>query len=228
MSVVDTIKKSVLDNFTGTISVGDMILSLVVAFLIGIFIIYVYRKTYTGVVYSKAFALCILMLSMVTAMIIRTISSNISLSLGMVGALSIVRFRTAVKEPVDTGFMFWGIAAGIMSGAGLYLIALIASLGIGVLYFVTYLMGFKVANRYLLVLKYEASAHNEVLRKIKALKKFKVRSKSIFGSEVELSLEVDLKENKKGGVDTTIVDQFSGVDGVINASLIAYQNDFGD
>ena len=102
-------------------------LSLIVAFIIGLFIIYVYRKTYTGVVYSKAFALCILMLSMVTAMIIRTISSNISLSLGMVGALSIVRFRTAVKEPVDTGFMFWGISAGIMAGAGLYVPALIAS-----------------------------------------------------------------------------------------------------
>jgi uncharacterized membrane protein YhiD involved in acid resistance len=198
------------------------------AFAIGLFIVYVYRKTYTGVVYSKVYSLCIIMLAMVTAVIIRTISSNISLSLGMVGALSIVRFRTAVKEPVDTGFMFWGISAGIMAGAGLYLIAIIASIGIGILYFVTYLMGFKVANRYLLVLKYEASAHNDVLRKIKALKKFKVRSKSIFGNEVELSLEVDVKENKNGSISTTIVDEFSGVDGVINASLIAYQNDFGD
>ena len=228
MSVVDTIKKSVLSNFTGTISVGDMMLSLLVAFLIGIFIIYVYRKTYTGVVYSKAFSLCILMLSMITAMIIRTISSNISLSLGMVGALSIVRFRTAVKEPVDTGFMFWGISAGIMAGAGLYVIALVASLLLGVLYFVIYLMGFKVSNRYLLVLKYDVEAHNEVMKKIKQLKKFKVRSKSIFKDNVELSLEVDLKESQKGGVDTSIVDQFNGVDGVINASLIAYQNDFGD
>ena len=228
MSVVDTIKKSVLENFTGTISVTDMLISLIVAFLIGLFIIYVYRKTYTGVVYSKAFSLCILMLAMVTAMIIRTISSNISLSLGMVGALSIVRFRTAVKEPVDTGFMFWGISAGIMAGAGLYIIALIASLILGVLYFVTYLMGFRVANRYLLVLKYEADAHNEVMKKLKALKKFKVRSKSIFNDKVELSLEVDVKESKNGSISTTIVDDFSGVDGVINASLIAYQNDFGD
>ena len=228
MSVVDTIKKSVLSNFTGTITAGDMILSLVVAFIIGIFIIYVYRKTYTGVVYSKAFSLCILMLAMVTAMIIRTISSNISLSLGMVGALSIVRFRTAVKEPVDTGFMFWGISAGIMAGAGLYIPALIASLGIGLLYFGTYLFGFRVANRYLLVIKYKSSAHNDVLKKLKSLKKFKIRSKSIFGDEVELSLEVDIKEGKTKGVDTEIVDQFSGLDGVVNASLIAYQNDFGD
>ena len=230
MSVVDTIKKSVLENFTGTISVGSILLSLLVAFVIGLFIIYVYKKTYTGVVYSKAFSLCILMLCMVTSIIIRTISSNISLSLGMVGALSIVRFRTAVKEPVDTGFMFWGISAGIMSGAGLYIPALVASLGIGVLYFISYLMGFKTATRYLLVLKYKASCHETVLKKLKNIKKFKVRSKSIFGNEVELSLEVDMKEGKsrKGDIDTSIVDQFNGIDGVINASLIAYQNDFGD
>lgn len=230
MSIVDTIKKSVLDNFTGTITAGDMLLSLLVAFIMGIFIIYVYRKTYTGVVYSKAFSLCILMLSMVTAMIIRTISSNISLSLGMVGALSIVRFRTAIKEPVDTAFMFWGISAGIMSGAGLYIPSLVATLGIGVLYFTAYLMGFRVATRYLLVLKYKAEAHNDVLKKLKNLKKFKIRSKSIFGNEVELSLEVDIKENNKtrANIETTVVDQFKEVNGVINASLISYQNDFGD
>ena len=227
MSVVDTIKKSVLENFTGTISVGSIMLSLLVAFVIGLFIIYVYKKTYTGVVYSKAFSLCILMLCMVTSIIIRTISSNISLSLGMVGALSIVRFRTAVKEPVDTGFMFWGIAAGIMAGAGLYIPALAASLGIGILYFASYLMGFKTASRYLLVLKYEASAHASVMRKLKNIKKFKVRSKSIFGDKVELSLEVDVKD-KNGDIETKMVDQFSNVDGLINASLIAYQNDFGD
>ena len=230
MSVVDTIKKSVLENFGGTITAGDMLLSLIVAFIIGIFIVYVYRKTYTGVVYSKAFSLCILMLSMVTAMIIRTISSNISLSLGMVGALSIVRFRTAIKEPVDTAFMFWGISGGIMAGAGFYLPAIVATLGIGILYFASYLMGFRVSNRYLLVLKYKSSAHNEVLKKLKTLKKFKIRSKSLFGNEVELSLEVDIKENSKSkaNIETTVVDQFSGIDGVVNASLIAYQNDFGD
>lgn len=230
MSAVDTIKKSVLENFTGTISVGDMILSLIIAFIIGLFIIYIYRKTYTGVVYSKAFSLCILMLSMVTAMIIRTINSNISLSLGMVGALSIVRFRTAIKEPVDTGFMFWGIASGIMCGAGLYIPAIVSTLVLGVLYFGAYLMGYKTSNRYLLVLKYKSQAHNDIIKKLKTLKKFKIRSKSIFKDEVELSLEVDIKENNKklANIETTIVDQFNNVDGVINASLIAYQNDFGD
>ena len=97
MSFVDMIKKSVLSEFTGTLSIGDIALSLIFAFAIGLYIVYIYKKTYTGVVYSKAFALCIIMLSMVTALIIRTINSNLALSLGMVGALSIVRFRTAVK-----------------------------------------------------------------------------------------------------------------------------------
>lgn len=225
LSVKDIIKKSVLENFTGSISSVDMLLSLIVAFVIGLIIIYVYRKTYTGVVYSKSFSLCIIMLSMVTAMIIRTISSNIALSLGMVGALSIVRFRTAVKEPVDTGFMFWGISAGIMSGAGLYLPAIVASLGIGVLYFLTYLSGFKVANRYLLVLKYDIDAHEEVLKKLKSLKKYKIRSKSIYNNMAGLSIELDIKEDSTG---SKIVDSFASINGVTNSSLVSYQNDFGD
>ena len=123
--------------------------------------------------------------------------------------------------------MFWGISAGIMAGAGLYIPAIVATLGIGVLYFVSYLMGFKTSNRYLLVIKYKANAHENVLKKLKNIKKFKIRSKAIFGNEVELSLEVDVKENSKNGIDTNLVDQFNGIDGVINASLIAYQNDFG-
>ena len=226
LSIKDIIKKSVLENFTGTISSVDMLLSLIVAFVIGLIIIYVYRKTYTGVVYSKSFSLCILMLSMVTAMIIRTISSNIALSLGMVGALSIVRFRTAVKEPVDTGFMFWGISAGIMAGAGLYLPAIVASLGIGVLYFLTYLSGFKVANRYLLVLKYDIDAHEDVLKKLKSLKKYKIRSKSIYNNVAELSIELDIKDDNNMG--SKIVDSFASINWVTSSSLVSYQNDFGD
>ena len=89
-------------------------------------------------------------------------------------------------------------------------------------------MGFKVANRYLLVLKYKSNAHDNVMRRLKAIKKFKIRSKSIFGNEIELSLEIDMKEGKRGNISTEVVDQFNDVDGVINASLIAYQNDFGD
>lgn len=227
MSFVDTIKKSVLSEFTGTLSIGDMALSLLVAFLIGIYIIYIYKKTYTGVVYSKSFALCIIMLSMVTALIIRTINSNLALSLGMVGALSIVRFRTAVKEPVDTAFMFWGISAGIMAGAGLYIPGIIGSLLLGAFFFGSYLMGFKANARYLLVLKFEDKAYENVLKGVKALGKAKMKSNSSFKDTMELTYEIDIKV-KDEDTKRKIVEAFKKVPGIINVSLISYQNDFGD
>ncbi len=222
MSFVDMIKKSVVAEFTGTISVDKVLLSLAVAFIIGVFIIYVYKKTYSGVIYSKSFSLCIILLSMVTSMIIRTISSNLALSLGMVGALSIVRFRTAIKEPTDTAFMFWGITAGIMSGAGLYLVAIIASVGIGVLYMVGYTMGFKTNRQFLFILKYEASSDKRIIDALKKLPKTKLKSKSIVKNTIELTFEVELKDD-----DTKILDDFKDIDGVVSASVISYQNDFG-
>lgn len=227
MSFVDTIKKSVLSEFTGTLSIGDITLSLLVAFLIGIYIIYIYKKTYTGVVYSKSFALCIMMLSMVTALIIRTINSNLALSLGMVGALSIVRFRTAVKEPVDTAFMFWGISAGIMAGAGLYIPGIIGSLLLGAFFFGSYLLGFKANARYLLVLKFEESAYENVLKGVKSLGKTKMKSNSAFKDTMELTYEIDIKV-KDETTKRKIVEAFKKVPGMINVSLISYQNDFGD
>lgn len=222
MNFLDMIRKSVVEEFTGTISADKMILSIVVAFLIGLFIVYIYRKTYTGVVYSKSFSLCIILLSMVTAMIIRTISSNLALSLGMVGALSIVRFRTAVKEPVDTGFMFWGITAGIMAGAGLYLISIIGSALLGLLYIVSYSMGFKVSSNYLLVIKYDVSAHTDVSKIMKKVAKKKLKSKTLSKNVIELTFEIEMKDMKDN-----FIEQFEGIDGVKNASLISYQNDFG-
>ena len=222
MSFVDMIKKSVIAEFTGTISVDKVLLSLAIAFIIGIFIIYVYKKTYSGVIYSKSFSLCIILLTMVTSMIIRTISSNLALSLGMVGALSIVRFRTAIKEPTDTAFMFWGITAGIMSGAGLYLVAIIASVGIGVIYMVGYTMGFKTNRQFLFILKYEASSDKRIIDALKKLPKTKLKSKSIVKNTIELTFEVELKDD-----DTKILDDFKDIDGVVSASVISYQNDFG-
>ena len=222
MSFVDMIKNSVITEFTGTISVDKILLSLSVSFLIGIFIVYVYRKTFSGVVYSKSFSLCIILLAMVTSVIIRTISSNLALSLGMVGALSIVRFRTAIKEPADTAFMFWGITAGIMSGAGIYLISIIASLGIGLLYFLGYTMGFKLSRQYLFIVKYEIKADLKIAEELKKISKVKLKSKSITKELVELTFEVELKDD-----NTSVLDSFKDLDGVISASVISYQNDFG-
>ena len=222
MSFIDMIKKSVLAEFTGTISVEKIIFSLLLAFIISVFIVIVYKKTYSGVVYSKSFSLCIILLCMVTAMIIRTISSNLALSLGMVGALSIVRFRTAIKEPVDTVFMFWSITVGIMTGAGLYLVALIASLIIGLLYFVGYTFGFKVGKQYLFILKYDQSVEDDILKCISKNKKIKIKSKTITKNIIELTFEVEIKNN-----DIKLLDKFKDMEGVFSASAISYQNDFG-
>ena len=222
MSFMDMIKKSVVSEFTGTITVDKILLSLLVAFVIGVFIVYIYKKTYSGVVYSKSFSLCIILLGMVTAMVIRTISSNLALSLGMVGALSIVRFRTAIKEPTDTVFMFWSITAGIMAGAGLYIVAIIASICIGILYFAGYMLGFKAKHQFLVILKYDVSIDKAILKQINKLPKTKIKSKSISKDIVELTFELEQKEN-----DTKVLDYFNGAKGVESVSMISYQNDFG-
>lgn len=197
MSFLDLIKNSVIKEFTGTITVSSVVTAVILAFIIALFIIYIYRKTFTGVVYSKSFTLCIILLAMVTALIIKTISSNLALSLGMVGALSIVRFRTAVKEPVDTAFMFWAIAAGIMTGAGLYLIALIGSLLLGVIYYISFGMGFRLKSQYLLVLRYNIQSDNEVIKRVHSLPKYKLKSKTFSKNVIEATYEVELLEETK-------------------------------
>ena len=159
---------------------------------------------------------------MVTALIIRTINSNLALSLGMVGALSIVRFRTAVKEPVDTVFMFWAISAGIMAGAGLYIVAIVSSIALGILYFISYTMSFKRGSKYLFVLKYNIEMDEQIEKVIKKLPKYKLKSKSITGDTIELTFEIELSEGK-----TELLNKFKGVNGIISASLISYQSDFG-
>lgn len=223
MNFVDVIKKSVVSQFTGTISVQSIILSLVTAFVISLFILWIYKKTYSGVVYSKTFALSILMLSLVTTLIIQTISSNITLSLGMVGALSIVRFRTAVKEPADTGFMFWAITTGIMAGANLYLPAIIGSLLLGILYYICYIFGLKMNSKYLVIVKYNPDEDKNVKTVLKYLPKYKIKSYATYKTMVELTFEIGLSDKTEA-----IIDKLKELDGVQSTSLISYQNDFGD
>lgn len=222
MSFVDIFKKSFMEQFTGMISVQSILLSLGTAFIIAIFILFVYKKTFTGVIYSKSFSLSILLLTLVTTLIIQTISSNITLSLGMVGALSIVRFRTAVKEPVDTGFMFWAITAGIMAGANLYIAALIGSLIVGLLYFICYSFGLKMGNKYLVIVRYDQAVSDKVEKVIKDNLKYRVKSRSINNEVIEYSFEIELNdENQK------VVDKISTISGVKNINIVSYQNDFG-
>lgn len=217
------IKDFFLDQFgNGTISTIEVFVSLITAFVIGIFIIFVYRKTYSGVIYSKSFALCLVLLAMVSALIIRTIGSNLALSLGMVGSLSIVRFRTAVKEPVDTAFMFWAIVGGIMSGAGVYLVALVSSVALGLLFFFAYLFGYKTGGQYLLIIRYQGNIESMLLQEVDKLAKFRLKTKSVANGLNELTYEIEIKDK-----EARIVDKLRAINGVVSASVVSYQNDFG-
>jgi len=192
MSFTDIFKNAFLEEFT-TITVGTLLTALILAFVLGLFIVGIYRMTYTGAMFNKSFAMSLVLLSMVTSVVILTISSNVVLSLGMVGALSIVRFRTAVKEPLDTVFMFWAIVAGLITGAGYVPVAVIATLLIGLLFLALHLAGVSLtASAYLVVLRYPMEIHEAVQAALKALPRHKIKSQNMAGRDIELVLEMKL------------------------------------
>ena len=222
MDIIQTIQQLLVQQFTGTITLTSMLLSLVSAFVIALFIVLVYRRTYNGVVMSKSFSLLLVLLAMVTSLAVRTISSNLALSLGMVGALSIVRYRTAIKDPMDTGFIFWSIMAGIMAGIGLYLIAIVSSLLLGVLFMIIFGVEVKRATAFLLVVRYEAAAHDAVIQALKTLPKQALRNKHLMGTTVELTLDVKLAPGQEH-----VIDPIKAIRGVESVNLVSYQQDYG-
>ncbi len=193
MNFLDLIKKGVVEQFTGTVSTLDLILSLISAIICSIVILYVYKRNYTGVSYTKSFALSLILLTMVTTLVIRTITSNLALSLGMVGALSIVRFRTAVKDPIDTIFMFWAITVGIMSGAGLYIVTILATVLLGLLYSISYTFVFKPLDKYLLVIKVSKKELKKIIDTMSTKEKCILKTQSVKNEEVELVYEISNK-----------------------------------
>ena len=189
MSISDVIRTKFIEEFTA-ISAGGMAVSLLLSFLLGVFIVAIYRLTYSGVTFSKSFAMSLVMLAMVTSLAILTVSSNVVLSLGMVGALSIVRFRTAIKDPMDTVFMFWAIVAGIMTGAGYVTVAILAALGLGLLFLLLNMFSGKYKkNAYVAVLRYAPDAEAEVQSQLHAIGKYKIRSLNNREGELELVVE---------------------------------------
>ena len=202
------------------LDIWDFIITLGIAFLIGIFIYIIYRVTFGGVVFEKNFGTSLVMLSMVTAMVILPISTNLLLSLGMVGALSIVRFRTAVKEPSDTIYMFWAIAVGITLGARLYVEAALASVLIGLLLIIWNLIRTKKNLPYILVLRFDESSKKQVQEVLRHLPQGKLKSKIVSGSLIELTIEMNIKKSDIGAIDA-----FGSIDGVHDASLISYKGD---
>lgn len=166
MSIFDAIKNSVLEGFDTSLSTMDILLSMGVSLLAGLFILLIYRNAHKGAGFNRNFGLTLLMITSVSALIVLTITSNLALSLGMVGALSIVRFRTAIKDSSDTAFMFWAVAAGITAGAGFYLVTLLGCLFIGIVCVVSVRTLEKAANTYLLVVR---SEDNQVSKHIEAI-----------------------------------------------------------
>ncbi len=218
----DMFKKGFLESFdtNNSLSWSKVIFVLALAFLMGAFIFMVYKKCFSGVLYSRSFNISLIMLSMITALIIMTVSANVLLSLGMVGALSIVRFRTAIKEPLDTVYMFWAIGAGITIGAGFFLVGIIGCVIIGILMFLLSSFKFKISAPYLLVLHYDDSCTQQVNAVLRQLPKGVLKNKTISKRGIEMTIELRLREG-----ESKAINQFMNIPGVHEASLISYQGD---
>ncbi len=201
------------------LSVPTIITTLLTATLCGAIIYIVYRFFYRGVVYSDNFNILLLLTTVVTSFIIMTISANVVLSLGMVGALSIVRFRAAVKDPLDIGFLFWGIAAGITAGAQLYWVAVIGTVIIAVIYIILTICK-KERKSYLLIVRYTAETEVNVNGILGAIK-YKLKNKTQTGDRIELTIEVKVKNN-----DTSYLSRFNAIDGVESVTLLEYSGEY--
>lgn len=221
MTFQDIFKSSFLENVT-SVSLMDMLIALLLAFGIGMFIFLVYQKTYQGVMYSSSFGTTLIALTMITTVVILAVTSNVVLSLGMVGALSIVRFRTAIKEPLDIAFLFWSIAAGIVLAAGMIPLAVIGSVVIGVILLV-FVNRKSHCNPYIVILSCTGSAaekeavsflRNKVSRSV-------VKSKTAQKDNVELTLEIRMKDN-----DTDFINALSELPGVNSAVLVSYNGEY--
>lgn len=221
MTFSDIFKSSFLENVT-SVSMLDMVLALVLAFGIGLFIFFVYKKTYGGVMYSSSFGVTLIALTMITTLVILAVTSNIVLSLGMVGALSIVRFRTAIKEPMDIAFLFWSIAVGIVLAAGLIPLAVFGSVVIGIILLV-FANHKDNSKPYIVVLSCEGSESEKTATQYLAqnTKKSVVKSKTARKGNVELNIEVRLKND-----NTDFINALADLPGVQNTVLVSYNGDY--
>lgn len=199
-----------------------VIIALIMGFVVGAVIAFVYRKCYRGVLYSPSFAMTLMMLTLITTPVVMCIKSDIALSMGMVGALSIVRFRTAVKDPMDTAYMFWALTMGILLGAELYIIALVVVLGISVVLLLMTFVKFHNPNAYLLVLHYDEAAEYDITQQLRrTVKQRRLRSKTMTRSGAEMTYEVRL-DNKQD-----LVASMLNIDGVHDATLVSCQSEAG-
>ena len=221
MNFNDIFKSSFLENVS-SVSLLDMGIALALAFCLGLFIFMVYKKTFNGVMYSSSFGVTLIALTMITTVVILAVTSNVVLSLGMVGALSIVRFRTAIKEPLDIAFLFWSIAVGIVLAAGMIPLAVIGSVIIGVILLV-FVNKKSHVHPYILVLECDCQESENQAKEFLAqhVTRSVVKSKTAQAGKVELNLEVRLKED-----NTDFVTALSRINGVRSAVLVSYNGDY--
>lgn len=221
MSFNDIFKSSFLESVS-EFSIIDTLIGLAVALVISLFIFTIYKKTLTGVMYSSGFALTLIGLSLVTTLVIMAVTSNVVLSLGMVGALSIVRFRTAIKEPVEIIFLFWSLAIGIVIGAGMIPLSIIGSVVIGLILLL--FANRKIHNNpYILVLdlKDEGAERNVFGILEQSVEHYIVKSKTVNAAGIELTAELRTKEGT-----TAFVNKIYTVPGVENATLVSYNGEY--
>ena len=222
VSFSDVFKSDFLERFQ-QFSIVDSAIALVLSFVIGLFIYFVYSKTFAGVVYSGSFNLSLIAMTMITTLVILGITSNIVLSLGMVGALSIVRFRSAIKDPIDIVFIFWSISEGILCGAGLLPLALIGAPVVGVL-LIVFASRKDYSEPYLLIVRFgEAKLSQKVISTVeKETKRCRLKSKTMVGDTgMELILEVRLLKD-----DADFMQKISAMDGVTYTSLVSYDGNY--
>ncbi len=221
MNFNDIFKSSFLENIA-SVSLLDMLLTLVLAFGLGMFIFLVYKKTYSGVMYSSSFGGTLVAMTMITSMTILAVTSNVVLSLGMVGALSIVRFRTAIKEPMDIAFLFWSIAAGIVLAAGMIPLAVIGSVIIGVVMLI-FINRKAVHDPYIAVITcVDGQAEKSAVKYLQQnVEKAVIKAKTCQNGAIEMTWEIRLLQH-----DTDFITQLSEMDGVSSAVLVSYNGDY--
>ena len=222
VTFADVLQKSFIAMSMGStdrITTLNILINLSMSFLVGMFIFFIYKKTYQGVLYQRSFNISLVLASAVTAMIIMTISGNLILSLGMVGALSIVRFRTPVKDSMDLVFLFWAISAGIANGVGYYNISIVGSIMIAIFMLILTMRGEGVSDTLLLVIQLsDPSKEESILNEIRQqTEKLSIKSKTVSEAGTEITLEAKTKENQ-----TSIMNKLQADGSVIRATLVAY------
>ena len=212
--------QSIQNYFTMQIGLGRILFTMLMALIVGLVIFFIYKKTFAGVMYSRSLNVSYVMLTMVTALMLMLINNNLTLSLGMVGALSIIRFRTAIKDPIDTVFMFWAVGEGIAIGVAYFMEALLAVIIIGIILIVMSIIKSKATMPYIVIIHYTEAGQNPIKNFMRKYPSAVIKSKTISHGKGEMTIEIRVKKNELG-----FVEKLAASDGIIDAMAVAHNGD---